>query len=248
MKPSLPSRTPSRLSDSVQHQLNMYALAAGAAGIGMLPLAQPAEAKIIYTKAYEVIGPGTALVLDLNHDGITDFVLKDTFRTWGTSLGGGSTARLSVLPHAKKNRVRGHTYQHRYVFASALAAGVPIGPKEQFLPAMGLMAGDTFWTYGRNRPASSRTLGAWCGVADRYLGLKFVTKGEVHFGWARLNVRCHRWPLEVTGTLTGYAYETIPNKSIAAGKTKGPDVTTVQPVTLGALAAGSSADRPRRKS
>jgi hypothetical protein len=45
----------------------------------------------------------------------------------------------------------------------------------------------------------------------------------------------------ITATLTGYAYETIPNKPIIAGKTKGPDVITVQPGTLGHLAAGASA-------
>ena len=41
----------------------------------------------------------------------------------------------------------------------------------------------------------------------------------------------------ITATLIGYAYETIPNKSIIAGKTKGADVT-VQHGTLGHLAMG----------
>jgi len=41
--------------------------------------------------------------------------------------------------------------------------------------------------------------------------------------------------------MSGYAYETIPNKPITAGKTEGPDVITVQPATLGHLAAGASA-------
>ena len=40
-------------------------------------------------------------------------------------------------------------------------------------------------------------------------------------------------------TLTGYAYETVPNKPIIAGKTKGPDVITAQPGGLGRLAQGS---------
>jgi hypothetical protein len=41
--------------------------------------------------------------------------------------------------------------------------------------------------------------------------------------------------------MTGYAYETMPGKAIVAGKTKGADVTTVYPATLGHLAAGASA-------
>jgi len=43
----------------------------------------------------------------------------------------------------------------------------------------------------------------------------------------------------VSGTLTGYAYETIPNKPIITGQTKGPDVITVQPERLGELARGT---------
>ncbi len=46
MKTSSQPRTPSRLSDSLHHRLNMYALAASAAGVGVLALAQPAEAEI----------------------------------------------------------------------------------------------------------------------------------------------------------------------------------------------------------
>ena len=40
-------KTASNLSESVHKQLNMYAIAAGAAGVGLLALAQPSEAKIV---------------------------------------------------------------------------------------------------------------------------------------------------------------------------------------------------------
>jgi hypothetical protein len=42
----------------------------------------------------------------------------------------------------------------------------------------------------------------------------------------------------VSATLTGYAYETVPNKAIIAGQITGPDVITMQPETLGSLAHG----------
>jgi hypothetical protein len=74
------------------------------------------------------------------------------------------------------------------------------------------------------------------GVNDRYLGLRFVINSEIHYGWARFNVRI--WNA-IFATLTGYAYETIPNKSIIAGRTKGPDVITLQPGSLGHLARGA---------
>jgi hypothetical protein len=84
--------------------------------------------------------------------------------------------------------------------------------------------------------------GPWANVHDRYLGLKFYIKGRVHYGWARLNVLIgggrHEQAPSIDATLTGFAYETIPNKSIAAGKTKGPDVIRLEPGSLGRLARG----------
>jgi hypothetical protein len=40
-------RTSVNLSELISRQLNMYTLAAGAAGVGVLALAQPVEAKIV---------------------------------------------------------------------------------------------------------------------------------------------------------------------------------------------------------
>ena len=57
MKPQ-PPKTPSKLSDSVHHQLSLYALAASAAGVGVLALAQPADAKIVYTPAHKWLPAG----------------------------------------------------------------------------------------------------------------------------------------------------------------------------------------------
>ena len=80
------------------------------------------------------------------------------------------------------------------------------------------------------------------GVKRRYLGVRFKISGQTHYGWARLNVRFtieHEVPI---GRLTGYAYETIPNKPIITGKTKGLDVI-VEPATPGHLAQGASGRR-----
>ena len=47
-------------------------------------------------------------------------------------------------------------------------------------------------------------------------------KGKAHYGWLRLTVRLSGHA-RITATLTGYAYETVANKPIIAGATKGPD-------------------------
>jgi hypothetical protein len=77
--------------------------------------------------------------------------------------------------------------------------------------------------------------GQWYNVKHHYLGLRFRIKGELHYGWARLSV-IDKYP-RYYAVLTGYAYETIPNKAIIAGKTHGPDVIAKH-ATLGELALG----------
>jgi hypothetical protein len=228
----------------LERQLSCYALAATAAGVGALA-SQACEAEIIYTKAHRQIGPNTTLKLDLNHDGIVDFTLKDTFHfsSFFTSYG-----RLSVLPAGQKNRAWGHTLTRRD-YASALFAGARVGPKGQFLPGAGLMAESTF-NGGARPPGSDSCTGPWANVSNRYLGLKFIIDGEVHFGWARLNVACSG--RRVTALLTGYAYETVPNQPIVTGKEKGTDDSdstfqqsrtrqaALQPASLGRLAQGAA--------
>jgi len=226
-------RTPSRISDSLHHRLNSYALAASAAGVGVLALTQPAEAKIVYTHVHKSIGPNQTIPLDLNHDGTVDFRLKDIYYT---SQFVSHIGMLSAVPAVHANEIEGSSKAWHY--ASALRAGVSIGPKGPFKTGARLMA-RVFSDTGAQRDLSSCGTGPWSKAMNRYLGLKFLIKGKVHFGWARLNVGCSG--LDVVGTLTGYAYETVPNKPIIAGKTHGQDVITLQPASLGHLARGASA-------
>lgn len=99
--------------------------------------------------------------------------------------------------------------------------------------------------YGLN--IDSYRYGAWRNVT-RYLGLKFLIKGKIHFGWARVKVNRNDLPPYVRAVVTGYAYETIPGKAIIAGATKVPDDAeptaafsshTLEPATPGTLALGA---------
>lgn len=235
MKPSSRPRTSSRFSDSLHHQLNMYALAATAAGAGVLTSAQPADAEIIYTKANIHIGRNSSLHLDLNHDGIPDFDFKDTYRTYSYSCAG----ELAVVADRQKNAIWGHTV-HGLGYASALYANVQIGPKGHFVSGGEMAAG---YFAGGDRHAVASGSGPWDDVKNRYLGLKFVINGQIHFGWARLNVSVTD-SCTVTGNLTGYAYESVANRPILTGKEHGTEANDLAPMTnssgtLGQLAGGS---------
>jgi len=204
------------LSDSIQRQLNAYALAAGAAGVGVLALVQATEAKIIYTPIHKTIKLHQHYDLDLNHDGIVDFAIRNR----GFSTEDFYHYRLSAGP------LHGNGVEGAPVYA--LPRGAIISENHHF-------SAQVMMTY----VYPFLCLWQWCDAKDRYLGLKFDINGEPHYGWARFTVV---EKVEVTATLTGYAYETIPNKAIIAGKTKGPDVITLQPDiapgSLGRLALG----------
>jgi len=236
MKPQ-PPRTPSRLSESVHHQLNMYALAASAAGVAVLALAQPAEAKIVYTRIHQVIGTKGHYDLDLNHDGTTDFVLLQTGNpTWN----GTRASNTLIAEPLAANVVEGCKYAKYYFgggngLASALNAGARIGSGAPFRKKNVNRMMAATWQNDCNGGPS----GLWLDVTNRYLGLKFQIHGKTHYAWARMTVQL-RSNFLLNATLTGYAYETIPGKPIITGKTKGPDVITVQPASLGRLAQGSA--------
>ena len=231
------------LSPPLQQRLNSYALAAGAAGVGALAMTQPAAAKIVYTSAHAVITSDHSVALDLNHDGKNDFTFHETFITT-TSVGEDHSLILSVLPAHQNNEIWGKAHH-----ASALRAGVQVGPRGKFSVSKKTMAVDY---YADGTGGSGTCAGQWNNLKNRYLGLKFTINGTTHFGWARLNVTCTTMYGNhiVTGVLTGYAYETIPNKPILTGKTRGPDnddqpapaslkTHTSKPATLGALALGA---------
>jgi hypothetical protein len=225
--------TPTDLPDSAQPQPRKYALAATAAGLGVLALAQPAEGKIVYTPTHIVVSTFGDVPLDLNHDGIGDFRLYHSAVHF--SSGNGQSMWVRSYGNDSKNLVV--AIHNRYSnLARALPAGVSIGPAMKFPAAGGIMGVQRSNTVNGTTHFYGRWANGGKGVKNRYLGLKFLISGKVHYGWARLTVTLNgKFFVE---TLTGYAYETIPNKSIIAGRTKGSDLITVRPATLGELALG----------
>jgi hypothetical protein len=228
------TRRSTPLGAKLEKKLAMYA-AAAAGATGALVSAAPAYAEIVYTPAHVVLitrdnSTVSSYKLDLNHDGINDFSL----RAGGAPRQSGNDAYVLCQWLATSNAVWGRD------FRSALRRGTKIGPNGLFNHKFQEMG---YVSYVSSPPPGF--YGPWVnsgkGVRDRYLGLKFVIKGKVHYGWARLDVKVKGYGIVgITATLTGYAYETVPNKPIIAGKTRGPDVV-VEPATLGRLAGGAAA-------
>jgi hypothetical protein len=225
------------LSHSTARQLSTYALAASAAGVGMLALTQPAEAEIVYTQVHHVINANQTYKLDLNQDGTPDFELKNVFHTFS----GASAGYVQVVPGRNANEIWAANAPGCGTLlscAAALRKGDSVGPRGAFHPE---------FPQGERMAQSdihSYRSGSWLNVTNRYLGLKFVIAGQTHYGWARLTVTAQRFVFTVT--LTGYAYETTPNTPILTGATSGPVAESSavatpasEPMTLAALALGA---------
>jgi hypothetical protein len=217
-------RQTAQVNPRLDKSLAAYMAAATAAGVSMLA-AQPAEARVVFTPANTTIPLHGSLPLDLNHDGVNDFVFSNFFY--------GHDSRLYADPEVPGNQV--------FHLGAALPAGVGIGPRGSFVDNA-LMA-----FQGTRSGISSFYSGPWVDAHKRFLGLKFLVNGETHFGWARLTVTAKGG---ISAILSGYAYETVPGRPITTGVISGPDVASPadpdamltpsdRPATLGMLARGA---------
>jgi hypothetical protein len=225
----------SRSSASLEKHMAAYALV-GVAGAGLLAVAPDAEAEVVYTPTHVVMEQGSTYDLDVNHDGVVDFIFSNIGSTFGF------IQDFAVSPQGHLNAV----VNEGFCISSngfprdapaALASGVPIGKALKFAPYGECMRSDFY----------SDIQGHWQDVTNRYLGLALRIDGEVHYGWARLSTAGIR---TFQAVLTGYAYETEPGKAIVAGDegAGGDDAESVDPASetagigrsLGKLALGAA--------
>jgi hypothetical protein len=225
-------KSPKALPEFLDRKLAVYALAAGAACVSVTAVAQEPGNSIGYTPAnldLAVWRDGTPDIhLDFNQDGVADATI-----TGGAS--GYSLPSLSRSFYRAVENVRGS------VIRRPLTKGMVVGPRGNFVGGE-TMLGTTFnhrnaHTYGR-----AHCWGAFADSASspavRYMGVRFSIGSETHYGWVRLTVYCSGGGT-IGGTITGYAYEKVPNKGIAAGQTySGATDDATESATLGALSLG----------
>ncbi len=86
-------------SEALNQRLNMYCIAAGAAGVALLALAPQANAEIIFSPANVVLSRFNVshYALDINHDGTRDFSFYASWERGGFSQG---FSRMYVAPAA----------------------------------------------------------------------------------------------------------------------------------------------------
>jgi hypothetical protein len=229
---------PARLTGKLDASLLTYAIAATAAGVGMIT-PQTAEAEVVATPAnITVPHNGELIQIDINRDGQMDFGLSwittdvpgHHRKTCSSNCPPPVSSILRVVPTEAANEVwqtgsKAGVAGGSIYCAAALGAGRRVGPAAAFEPGNKAM----FWYYGNF--ATNQSACPWRGThpPKPYLGVKFLdTSGNVHYGWVRIS----GGPGGVT--ITGYAYETTPNKHIDTGVTSGPvgDARMTAPIML----------------
>jgi hypothetical protein len=246
MKRTPARRKFSKLPDSTRNKLEMYGLAAAAAGMSIAALSPAAQAEVVFTPAHQKVGT-EGVILDLNHDGLGDFeILQRNFFADG--------AGVIVYSHAA-NRAFGAAT--RANFLSMLPPGYTVGPNSSRFKRGSTSTNDPiphkFLYYCEVNSGGRSCTGAWDnGTNGNYVGFKFFIDGEAHYGWARLKVTVEKPNDPKSVYLTGYAYENVANEPIVTGQTSCTAETAVResrssandartPATLGRLAAGASA-------
>lgn len=215
------SANPGKLSESLYKRLNAYAATAGAACAGMLGAAQPAPARVVYTPAHVAFRPGTGYSLDVDHNGTTDFFFSDFVTFYG-----GDALLVNAFSMCIPSNSNCHTFDFNYVVAgggfrytaAALQFGSKIGSSRLFGRQFSSYV--EFMAYAGPNSRYPR-YGNFVNLKNRYLGLKFYSNGEVHYGWARFTVHVNPNNYEISALLSGYAYESTPNAPIHAGQTSG---------------------------
>lgn len=226
-----------------------------AVGLAALALPPFAAGEVVYTPANQTVfhGERGGLVIDFNNDGIPDGSLS----VYGSSRSYQENREMSAFARFGNGLMMTANRTLRQ-YVSAAEFGKVIGPEEEFA-SEGDMARCIVGETSRGRRSFHSSRGPWRSVHERYLGFKFQIDGEVHYAWARFNTSGFPEPQEnsrgfvcnAKGTLTGYAYETIPDKPIVAGvipdaggnmrnpPVPNPELQNVTGSTLGVLASGA---------
>ena len=221
------------IAAKANYQGFITAAAMGAIGLGSLSLAPALCAEIVYTPTNKVVGVvsgASRLPIDLNNDGVADLSIS-AYNFLSFSSGDHIIRDLDALG------LRGN--QIRVVegdLAVPAVTGQAIGPGSALtgFATGAVMAYSRF--SGGDGSTFSASKGLWFNTTNRYLGVKFAIEGEIHYGWARFNASAGY------AKLTGYAYETVPNKPIPAGVFEtAPEESNApaQRETLGELATGA---------
>lgn len=165
-----------------------------------------------------VITCNSAYSLDLNNDGIDDFIIKTV--CYNVKCDARIACGIGIINAANAVPANGSNNGINYTMSPDYAAS---------LDSLTIIDSSSNWSYNTIPALSMYALsscrcgnyysyGPWYihGNVDRYTGLKLVKGGNAYYGWVRLNANTNPVKLIVKD----YAYNSSPNQPIIAGQKK----------------------------
>lgn len=184
------------MKKTTQNNLTKRLAKYGALSIALASVAN-VNGQIVYTDVDpDFVGDDINHGLDLDNDGTDDFVIIDV-----------PNPAVAIQGMITGNSFVGS--QPSYIYPFALNDGDPISSLQTTWfdsPAVGTLNYVSCYSGGGGSN--------WCGVTDKYLGLRFKIGINTHYGWAKLDVSFSA----DSYTLKGYAYNTTPDEAIEAGQ------------------------------
>jgi hypothetical protein len=195
------------MKKELQNKLSRYTAAAAT-----LVAAAGANAQVVYTDAPDQTVDDDADangfsfgLIDLDNDMNLDFIVAAR----DTTVSGTRYRYTLAAPYGSAGNAIANENPSGYDYALALNMNDVIDAGLTWLSATNTMAYnvDSANPYNEN----------WNGVTDKYLGLKFAIGGNMHYGWARLDVDA----IGDVFTIKDWAYNATADASILAGQTAG---------------------------
>ena len=244
-------RPTTALPEKLEKRLMGYAVAAGAAGVGVLALAQPAQADTIVAQhslnsSADIIFTSVSLDLTLSFRTFYSHGYHPYHRFSG---GAGGFTRYNMPIDLDHNGTpdlvftgwrsfgleggQGNDYASGMLEVLGPAHGQVVGPggpvNQKFL------MGHYYSIYGR--PSLGSVSGGFPN-GNGFIGVQFQINGQTHFGWVGFDASTgptfgadvHVW---------GYAYDTVPNQPILTGQgAPEPGSGSLVALALGSLGIG----------
>jgi len=205
-------------------------------------LTTSASAEVVYTPANVTLSGNGSIRIDMNHDGIKDFVLRSSSQVAACGNRGSLLRSTKMIPKT----VGGGVVVSHLNFAAVLVSGISIDSTATFHNASSTVTQFFLCNLGNQHVAG-------------YLGLELPINGQIHFGWAQIIIDAHYDHLNswMHTTLVDYAYENIPGHPIKTGQTSGnaknvpesihPNDSGIGPVNAGANRHDGPTIQPRKE-
>ena len=181
-------------------------IVAGLLLAGLVASASTAAAEIVYTPVNATISGTGNIKLDLNHDGIPDFVLRSVSTL--TICGNRGELRGVTRLTPKSG---GGVVVSDLDFAAVMPAGIPVGKNSMFYDKKTIVTQFFICSAGTKDVSG-------------YLGVEFPLNGKLHYGWLQISIHARFFQTagDMETTLLDFAYETVAGKEIETGQTSKP--------------------------